>query len=131
MPISKPTTIEIGQKGEQIACEYLRNKGYQLIAQNYHAGHGEIDLIMEKSATIIFVEVKTRHNTRYGLPQEAVTDHKKRLLIQTAQRYLLETNQWEKDCRFDVVAIVHRKKPVHIEHFPNAFSAEPEDFQPN
>lgn len=129
MTISKKrTTKAIGDAAEHLAAEFLIARGYRLKQKNYRAGRGEIDLIMDDAGTLVFVEVKARKNTEFGLPQEAVTRQKQRQIIQTAYRYLIENDLVEINCRFDVVALTLQQPAPKIEHFPAAFIATPADF---
>ena len=63
---------QFGIKGEEIAADYLRLKGYTILDTNWRSGHKEIDIIARFKDTIIFVEVKSRANDFYGKPQDAV-----------------------------------------------------------
>ena len=72
--MSTPSRSSLGKYGEDFACRYLQNMGYKLLARNFRCHrYGEIDLIVEKSGCISFIEVKTRASTRFGRPIEAVT----------------------------------------------------------
>ena len=68
--------IKTGNKGEDQAAEFLQRKGYEILARNYRYKHSEIDLIVQKSDLIVFVEVKTRSSSGFGEP-EAFVDSKK------------------------------------------------------
>ena len=63
--------IAIGSFGEDVAIRYLEMRGYRVIAKNFKCRLGEIDIIAEKRDEIIFVEVKTRTNNKFGMPSEA------------------------------------------------------------
>lgn len=108
----------IGDKGEQIAAQFLIDKGYKLLEKNWRYKHGEIDLIVENNNTIIFVEVKTRSTSYFGNPEIAVTPKKQKTIANTAQAYL-DLNNLNKECRFDIISIVlvneHVKELFHIE----------------
>ena len=67
---------ELGQEGEQLAANYLKNKGWSILKMNYRFSRSEIDLIASKNDLLIFVEVKTRTNTSYGLPEDFVDEQK-------------------------------------------------------
>ena len=115
----------IGRWGEAVAMYYLEQRGYRVIARNVRTGRGEIDLIAcHESGVLVFVEVKTRTNEHFGLPEEAVDARKLEHLFRAAEAYLLESSEHAgKDWRIDVIAI--QGKPgakvadVHIEHFEN------------
>ena len=64
--MSTPSRSSLGKYGEDFACRYLQNMGYKLLARNFRCHrYGEIDLIVEKSGCISFIEVKTRASTRF------------------------------------------------------------------
>ena len=109
---------EIWVKGEVAAREYLRNKGYTILEENYAGRMGEIDLIAEDGAVIVFVEVKARESTDFGYPIEAVTPQKVRKIVLTARQYLVQKRLLGKDVRFDVIEILRGE----ITHTENAFS---------
>ncbi len=111
----------IGRKGEMIAAAYLAQHGYQVVARNYRAGRGEIDIITTKDDLLVFVEVKTRSSNQHGYPEEAVSKEKINMVNQTAQAYIEEHN-WQKDIRFDILSI-ELDDPYTISHFEDAFSA--------
>jgi putative endonuclease len=116
---------ELGKKAEELAEAFFIKKGYHVLERNYRVRCGEIDLILEDRSRLIFVEVKSRISTKYGLPQEAITYHKKRQIIRVAKWYLQEKGCMEREVRFDVLAIKFRitGKPI-IEHIPWAFDIE-------
>jgi len=79
---------EIGAKGEAQALNYLLEKGYQLIEQNYYTPFGEIDIIMAKENELYFIEVKYRNSIKYGYPIEAMTGNKLKCLKKSMAFYL-------------------------------------------
>ncbi len=96
---------ELGRTGERLAAEELTRRGYHIITRNFRCLHGEIDLIAEDAGDLVFVEVKTRRGTACGLPEEAVTPHKQRKLVQVAMYYLNLHNSCERAWRIDVVGV--------------------------
>lgn len=114
-------TYQIGQLGEQLAAEYLRQKGYQLLGSRYRCRYGEIDLIAMDGEVLCFVEVKARSNVRMGLPREYVTRSKQEKLRLTAGLYLAERGL-ECPVRFDVAEVyLGHGKNARIEYLENAF----------
>ena len=111
-----------GDEGEELAARTLSEKDYKIIERNYRYGHGEIDIIAKDGETLVFVEVKTRKNLQFGMPEYAVTPTKQRQIKKIAEAYLYEKNITDTDCRMDVVAILLKKgeKP-YINHIENAF----------
>lgn len=95
-----------GRQAERQALDYLQRQGLTLVRRNYRCRAGEIDLIMQDGATLVFVEVRSRGGAaaRYGTPAESVTPAKQRRLTRAAAHYLLGRRDVPA-CRFDVVAI--------------------------
>ena len=112
----------LGKMGEEIAVDYLKKKGYRIVERGYRLFRGELDIIAYDRATLVFVEVKTRAGTEFGLPEEAVTPAKQNQIKRIAQGYLMERGLVDTDCRFDVLAILINGDdgPV-ITHFRDAF----------
>ena len=94
----------LGRWGENIAANYLKTRGYSILAQNKHIGHAEVDVLAQKDDELVFVEVKTRSSSRFGQPEEAVDQRKLLHLIEAAQRYIIEENS-DAPWRIDVIAI--------------------------
>jgi len=118
---------KLGNRGEKIAAKFLRKQGYQIIEKNYHSRLGEIDIVAKEDESIVFVEVKTRCSTDFGLPEEALSYDKRRRLSKLALGYLAHRRIKDINCRFDVVSILMDNKKVskvkHIELIKNAFPA--------
>jgi len=77
-----------GTIGELLAANYLKLRGYKVVAKNIQVGHLEIDLLVEKENAYYFVEVKYRKNTSYGDPIEAMTKHKCQMFKRAVFTYL-------------------------------------------
>lgn len=112
---------ELGLKGEAIAENYLKKKGYKIITRNFHTRYGEIDIICEKNNTLIFVEVKTRRSSTYGTPEEAITFRKMEHLKKAAFIYMEQVKTFYKELRFDVIGIIIQGENTEINHIKNAF----------
>lgn len=108
---------DAGILGESQAEAWLCGKGMTCIARRYRAQDGEIDLIMQDGACIVFVEVKARPSGRIGAGLMAVTSAKQRRMTHAALAFLVEKEWMDKQVRFDVVEISARG----ILHVPNAF----------
>ena len=78
------TTKNIGDSGEEIAANYLIGKGYEIIERNFRTNVGEIDIIAAHDGFIVFVEVKTRLNDKFGYGADAVGFHKRNKINQVA-----------------------------------------------
>lgn len=115
-------TTVFGAEGERLARSYLEKKGYHFIAKNFKRAHGEIDLIMDDGDTLVFVEVKSRHNRRYGEPIEAVGYTKQRHIRYCANAYIRERRIENRRIRFDVVEIlISLYGEAKFRHTRNAF----------
>ncbi len=96
----------LGQKGEQIAIDYLRKHSYQIIAKNFRTNFGEIDIIALERGVLVFVEVKCRTTTAFGLPFEAVNGAKLRQIAKAAEIYQFQNNNLPPRTRIDVISIL-------------------------
>lgn len=112
----------LGRWGETQAAEYLGQLGYLVLERNARTAYGEIDLVARQGAVLVFVEVKTRSSTAYGLPEASVTSRKQAHLLAAAQAYLQAHPDLEGDWRVDVIAIQrqHSGQIPDIVHFENA-----------
>lgn len=118
------TAKERGNWGEALVADYLRQRGFRILASQFRCRLGELDLIARDGRTLCFVEVKLRSNLEYGLPREFVTRSKQRKLRAAASFYLAAHNT-DDCCRFDVAEVYTDRdcNPEHtrIEYIENAF----------
>ena len=113
---------ETGTKGEQIAENFLLNLKYEVIARNWRFGKKEVDCIVRKNDTIVFVEVKTRSSLTFGFPEESVTSQKQQYLKAAAEAWLEANPIPDGYIRFDVISIhLHDDVVQEIRHFEDAF----------
>ena len=113
------TRKSLGSRGEEIAVKFLKKNRYKILERNYKSKLGEIDIIARDKDTLCFIEVKTRKNAHYGLPQEAVDKYKRSRLIKAALFYMKEKKLSDCSFRFDVIAVTDQ-----IRLIKNAFSME-------
>lgn len=113
-------TKSLGNKGEQKAAEYLKNKGYDIVICNFRTRYGEIDIIAKDKEVLVFAEVKLRSSQNYGRGLEAITSRKIEKIHQVAMEYIQSNYQSEPACRFDVIEIVNSNQ-MEILHIENAF----------
>ena len=113
--------MNTGRRGERLAALYLFFHGYKILDRNWRYGRYEIDIVARERRTgvLVFVEVKTRSNTAFGLPRDAVTAQKQFFLTRAAQGYLKQHRLPDVHTRFDVVEVYTR--PWCIVHLPGAF----------
>ena len=108
---------DFGNIGEDIACEYLQNNGYEILERNKHFSKlCEIDIIAKIKNKVVFVEVKTRRTNNFGSPLEAVTRAKYNNIKTGILSYLKENKI--KSYQIDVIAIVLEPE-LKIEHLKN------------
>ena len=113
--------VAFGKAGEDLACDELARRGYEILARRYRRRGGELDIVARDGATLVFVEVKTRDGRAFGGGGEAITTLKRRRMMYLALDYLARHRLAGCPCRFDVVSIhVESGAPV-IEVFTNAF----------
>lgn len=111
-----------GARWEKVAESFLYSKGLNLLHRNFSCRFGEIDLVMEDEATVVFVEVKYRTNSFHGSGADAVTLQKQRKICRTAAWYLARNpHRAEQDCRFDVISIDTGSEDQGIHWIRNAF----------
>lgn len=110
---------KIGTWGEDVAAEYLKERGYTIKARNARTPYGEIDIVAEKVSITVFVEVKTRTSNIYGPPEISVTPRKQEHMLAAAEHHAQENeiDHWQ----IDVLAVERKSgKNPKITHFENA-----------
>ena len=108
---------ELGRRGEQVAAEWLQERGYRLLDRNWRCPSGELDLILRDGATLVFAEVKTRSSFDFGHPFEAITSKKAARLRRLAAAWCREHGPGSAEVRIDAVAVTDAwtKRPL-VEH---------------
>lgn len=117
MKITNPVAII----GEDLACNYLKKKGYSIIERNFRKGYGEIDIIAVFKDTLVFIEVKTRTSEKFGTPFEAITPWKLKALERTGVFYKALHPKLPELLRLDAISVVLDKQNnlKNIEHIEN------------
>jgi len=110
----------VGQKGESLALNYLRKKGYEILEVNWRYQRAEIDIIAEHNNQLIVVEVKTRTSEVFENPKEAVTIGKQKNIVKAADAFIQERDI-DLECRFDIVSVLILNNETSIEHIEDAF----------
>ncbi|MFN3752910.1 YraN family protein [Flavobacterium sp.] len=111
---------ELGKFGEELAVDFLQQKGYSILETNWTFQKAEIDIIAQKENTLAIVEVKTRSTTDFGLPQDFVKPKKIQLLVKAVNEYVT-SNDLDVEVRFDIIAIFKENSQYKIEHIEDAF----------
>jgi len=117
----------LGNLGERIAENYLRDKGYQILDKNFvfrvpgEAQRGEIDIVAKKGDNISFFEIKTLKDSPFIFPEEKINFSKQRKLRKTAESWLMKkkiplNSKWQ----IDVISVKIEKGKAKINHFENA-----------
>ncbi len=96
---------QVWKIGEEIAKEYLENKGYQIIEQNYRTKYSEIDLIVKKDDILIFVEVRTKKSGAFVAPEESINQKKLKKLYWNAEAYV-SAKKYKGQYRIDAICII-------------------------
>lgn len=109
---------QTGIWGEEVAEDYLRQKGFIIMERNWHSGHRDIDIIARKDEYIVFIEVKTRRNTLFSSPEQAV-DWRKRRNLRLSINHYIKYYKVTAPIRFDIVTVVGELGLPHptITHF--------------
>ena len=115
----------LGRIGEAVAARWLRRRGWRVVAERFRSGRRDVDLIVERGGTVAFVEVKTRRDTAFGDPIEAVSWRKRRELIRSAKVWTDRFGPPGVSYRFDVIGVVVIGQDARIRYVENAFSLPP------
>jgi len=113
-----------GLAAEERACRHLEGAGMTVVARNYRAKGGEVDLVARAGNRLVFVEVRSREGSAFGAPEETVTAAKRRKVVAAARQYLstVPPGSW-REARFDVIVIEGEGDAAEIRHYPGAFDA--------
>ncbi len=114
---------DLGDFGEYVAADFLEAKGYRVLERNFYVKGDEIDIIAENRECLVFVEVKTRSNSRFGTPVESVGFRKQQHMLAAARAYLYR-HSTSKEIRFDVMEVYANLTDgtpslMHIHHIEN------------
>jgi putative endonuclease len=113
-----------GNRFEDIACRYLRSRGYKILDRNIYLMRKELDIVAMDGDTIVFVEVKGRRSNAYGSPAEAVGAVKRRRVVLAATAYLRKRQLLNRPCRFDVLGVrLSQTGEPRFDHIVSAFEA--------
>ena len=114
----------VGKIGEDMARDFLKGKGYDIIKQNCQNRWGEIDLVCERDNSTVFVEVKTRIGEQFGLPEDAINKNKINRMIKNAKAYMAYKTNNIYGYRIDAVCIVfdENNNLIRINHYENITS---------
>ena len=115
-----------GSNGEDFATQFLLDYGYKICERNYRCKLGEIDIVALDKDEIVFVEVKTRTQSKFGMPADAVDGRKKNHIYRVAEYYVMVNQLEDKFMRFDVIEVyVDFSGKARISHIKNAIMDVP------
>lgn len=118
----------LGRAGEEAAADFLRRRGFELVARNYHTPFGELDVVAEKDGALVFAEVKTARAGASVDPRSQFTPRKVTRIYKAALYFLdKERPAQEPDFRFDFLVAVRKKGAYEIEHYE---AVAPDDYLP-
>ncbi len=118
--------VDKGRKGESTALDFLKKKGYKLVERNFRWRGGEIDIIVKKKKTLVFVEVRSFTSDKMDMdPVETIGSSKVDKLLKTALIYIAAHPEFnDYDLRFDVIGVKFNRNKVEIRHIENAIRKE-------
>ena len=111
---------EKGEKGEQIAANYLITKGYVVLETNWRFKNLEADIIARKGNTLVVAEVKTRSTDFFGDPETFVNRQKQQNIIRAANAYV-QYRSLDVDVRFDIISVILNDTTQKVNHIEDAF----------
>ncbi|PRX57304.1 YraN family protein [Flagellimonas meridianipacifica] len=109
-----------GHQGERIAANFLKEKGYQILEQNYRYDRAEVDILAQKEGTLVVVEVKSRTSDFLEDISQVINQGKIKRLVKAADHYIQENNL-DVEVRFDVIIVKGGSKGFEVEHLESAF----------
>jgi putative endonuclease len=119
--MKKTAHLILGKKGEDAAGRFLWSKGYEILAVNWRFRRCEVDIVAQKDNELVFIEVKTRKDKSFGLPEEFVDKSKLLRMLEASEAFIQENGLSALSLRFDIIAIVKNAQTLEIEHLENVF----------
>jgi putative endonuclease len=117
----KTSKMTSGDRAEDLALNYLRDRKFKLEQRNFNCRYGEIDLIMWDQSYLVFIEVRYRSSNKYGGALESIDHYKQAKLRRAAEFYLVKTKRTDCACRFDILCINGNLNNPDYEWIANAF----------
>ncbi len=112
---------DFGKAGEEMAVQYLRSQGYEILETNWRFGSDEVDIVAKENDIIVIAEVKTRRSDYFGEPETFVNKKKQQFLIRAANNYAEKYNI-DNEFRFDIVSVLFNSKQKSINIIKDAFA---------
>ena len=113
---------DLGNKGEDLAANFLEQKGYSVLDRNWRWGRYEVDIVAQQKDMLIIAEVKTRQSNYFGEPEEFVSRAQQKRLVESANAYI-EKHGLDLEVRFDIISIIYNSRQRKVHHIEDAFYA--------
>ncbi|MCW3105363.1 MAG: hypothetical protein JWO09_3803 [Bacteroidetes bacterium] len=111
---------DTGNKGEVLAANYLKDKGYRILETNWRFRNFEADIIASGGGMLVVAEVKTRSSNFFGEPETFVNRQKQRNLIKAANAYIQQKGL-DLEVRFDIISVLMNGSVDNVKHIEAAF----------
>ncbi len=111
----------LGSRAEKLALNFLKKQGLKLIQKNYSCRYGEIDIVMQDSDYLVFVEVRYRKSMQFGGALASIDQRKQQKLRNSAEHYLNHHKKVDTPCRFDILCINGDLRKPQMDWIQNAF----------
>ena len=115
------TTSKLGQTGEEIACDFLKTQGHQILDRNWRAGHLELDIVSEDASGVHFIEVKARTVPVTSTLTDQVNRVKQKRISAAAMQYLNKKHLLGQEVYFDIVSVLFDREETVVRYFPQAW----------
>ncbi|MBN1655524.1 MAG: YraN family protein [Deltaproteobacteria bacterium] len=112
---------DLGRRAEDLVADFIREKGFEIIARNQRVGRLEIDIIARKGTLVVFCEVRSRTDDSWMTPAQSIGHAKIERLRRAAIQWLISTQPSATEIRFDVASVVYDVPQGRIDYFDNAF----------
>lgn len=111
---------ELGKEGEEQAIRFLEGQGYRILHRNWRCGRKELDIVATHQGELVVVEVKTRRNKKFGMPEDSISETKIRRIVSSTDAYVRKF-RIDMPVRFDIISLTGTEPPLELEHIVNAF----------
>jgi putative endonuclease len=115
------TTSKLGQTGEEIACDFLKTQGHQILDRNWRSGHLELDIVSEDASGVHFIEVKARTVPVTSTLTDQVNRVKQKRISAAAMQYLNKKHLLGQEVYFDIVSVLFDREETVVRYFPQAW----------
>jgi putative endonuclease len=111
----------LGARAEQLACDHLERRGFEIVARNVRVGRLEMDVIARRGSLLVVCEVRSRRSDRLMTPAQSVDYRKVAHVREAASRWLREARPGTKELRFDVASVVFDTPDGRLNYLEGAF----------